>query len=260
MASAAQPFDELARDYDAEFSHTVLGGLLRGRTHAEMLRFFKPGDRLLEINCGTGEDAVFLAQQGIAVTATDASMAMTRCAQTKIDRQGLNDRVAVRHCRFDELDSALEDQRGFDGVISNFGGINCSTDLKALAAALSLRVKSEGRLFLCIMGRVVPWEWLYLGCRGKFARVRQRLSGRMPWRGMEIRYYTPAEVIDCFSPYCDPVRLCGLGFLLPPSFAKSLVARHPGFFQLLNRWETRLQSLGPIPYLSDHYMLTLKRK
>ena len=260
MSSAVQPFDELARDYDAEFSHTVLGGLLRSRTHEEMLRIFKPGDRLLEINCGTGEDAVFLAQRGMTVTATDSSTEMLQCARRKIGHMALNDRVEIRHCCFDELDAVLGGRQGFDGLLSNFGGLNCSADLAALAATLALRVKSGGYLFLCVMGRFVPWELVYLGCQGRFARVWQRIAGKTIWRGVEIRYYTPAAVIDCFSPYCEPARLSGLGFLLPPTCAKSLVARRPDFFHLLNRWETRLQSPPLFPSLSDHFLLTLQRK
>lgn len=260
MANAVQPFDELARDYDAEFSHTILGGLLRNRTHDEMLRLFKPGDHILEINCGTGEDAVFLAQRGIAVTATDDSAEMLKQAREKINHLALSDRVSIRHCGFDELASVPEDHQTFDGLVSNFGGLNCTANLEELAEKLSQRVKTGGYLFLCIMGRFVPWEWFYLGYRGKFARVWQRLRGKTLWRGMEIRYLTPAVIIDCFTPYCVLIRLNGLGFLLPPTYAKSLVARRPSFFYLLNRWEKCLQSLPCIPSLSDHFMLVLKRK
>ncbi|OGT78780.1 MAG: hypothetical protein A3I78_08165 [Gammaproteobacteria bacterium RIFCSPLOWO2_02_FULL_56_15] len=260
MSSTVQPFDELARDYDAEFSRTVLGGLLRSRTQDEMLRLFKPGDHLLEINCGTGEDAAFLAQRGIGITATDSSAEMIESARRKIGRLALQDRVEIKHCRFDDLDSVLGDHRRFDGLISNFGGLNCSTHLETLAASLSLRVKAGGYLFLCIMGRFVPWEWFDLGCRGKFARVWQRLRGKTFWRGMEISYFTPGTVIDCFSPYCDPTRVNGLGFLLPPTCAKFLVSRHPGLLHILNHWEKRLESLPFIPCLSDHFMLVLKKK
>ena len=41
-----------------------------------MHEVFPPGARILEINCGTGNDAVFLARSGMHVTATDISPMM----------------------------------------------------------------------------------------------------------------------------------------------------------------------------------------
>ncbi len=41
-----------------------------------LLRYLAPRSRLLEIGCGSGRDAAFLAEHGFAVTATDASSEM----------------------------------------------------------------------------------------------------------------------------------------------------------------------------------------
>jgi methylase of polypeptide subunit release factors len=46
---------------------------MRGLVRDIYLRNFKRGDRLLELNAGTGADAVFLAGRGIEVFATDIS-------------------------------------------------------------------------------------------------------------------------------------------------------------------------------------------
>jgi len=79
------PFDAVAERYDAEFSRTLLGGWLRERVWAELETAFPThaGARVLELGCGTGEDAIRLAQRGISVFATDVSAGMLRAAAAK---------------------------------------------------------------------------------------------------------------------------------------------------------------------------------
>ena len=48
----------------------------------------KAGERVLELNCGTGEDAVHLARRGVRVLATDNSPRMLAAARSKIARAG----------------------------------------------------------------------------------------------------------------------------------------------------------------------------
>ena len=258
--SSAQPFDALARTYDSDFTDTEIGKLLRGRTHEQMARIFTAGSELLEINCGTGEDAVFLAKLGAHIMATDESPEMINCARDKLSRVGLSDKVELKHCRFEELDSVLDKERIFDGIVSNFGGLNCAVDIGSVAKLLSERVKSGGHIFLCIMGRWTPWEWFYLGCRGKFRRIWQRIKGITVWRGRTIRYYSPGQIIQCFAPYCDISTVRGMGFLLPPTYAGTIVSRNPSLFRWLNSLEMKFESIIGIPHISDHFVLILTKR
>lgn len=81
-------FNPIAKDYDAVFSHTALGQLLRQRVwqHLGALNAVSSAKTVLELNCGTGEDAVWLAQQGWQVLATDVSDQMLAVAQAKASR------------------------------------------------------------------------------------------------------------------------------------------------------------------------------
>ena len=258
--SAGQPFDALARTYDSDFTDTEIGKLLRGRTHEQMAGLFPAGSELLEINCGTGEDAVFLAKLGAHVIATDESAEMISCARDKISRAGLSDKVELKHCRFEELDSVLDKERVFDGIVSNFGGINCSEDIVTLSVTLTQRVRSGGHIFLCIMGRWTPWEWFYLGWQGKFRRIWQRIKGITVWRGGTIRYYSPGRIIQCFAAYCDVSTVSGMGFLLPPTYAGTFVSRNPSLFRWLNSLEKKFESIIGIPHISDHFVLILTKR
>ena len=255
-----QPFDELAGNYDVEFTNTDIGRMLRGRTHQHLELIFPAGSHILEINCGTGEDAAFLAGRGVRVTATDASAEMVKVSRAKIKRLGLSDRVTAEQCRIEDLNSVLEPGQVFDGVVSNFGGLNCVDDIQVIAHSLAGRVRSGGHCFLCVMGRWTPWEWLLLGCRGELSRICRRASGKSFWRGKSIRYFTPGQLLRVFGPHFVMSKVCGLGFLLPPTYAGSLVSRYPRLFSRINVIEERCESVFGIPQLSDHFMLVLSRK
>ena len=76
----AFPFDAAAADYDASFSSSLLGGLMRRALWRRLDACFRSGDRVLELGCGTGEDAVHLARRGIEILAIDSSAAMVDAA------------------------------------------------------------------------------------------------------------------------------------------------------------------------------------
>ena len=67
---AAAPFDVLADTYDEVFTRSLIGQAQRAQVWRVLEQAFSRGQRVLEINCGTGEDALFLVRQGIAVVAS----------------------------------------------------------------------------------------------------------------------------------------------------------------------------------------------
>ena len=85
----AEPFDVAAASYDADFTETQLARWLRETVQAHLATAFGPGDHVLELGCGTGEDAIWLAQRGVRVTATDVSQSMLNVAQRKAAAAGL---------------------------------------------------------------------------------------------------------------------------------------------------------------------------
>ncbi len=253
-------FDALAEEYDRQFTHSVIGSLLRSAVQQRLCAVFNPEQSILELNCGTGEDAVFLASHGIKVLASDASVAMVKMAREKVERAELSAQVTIQHWAIEEMLDKLGTNTRFDGVLSNFGGLNCVADLQQTAKQLAVLVKSGGRLLLCLMGRWVPWEWLWYLVKRQPSKAFRRFRGYAEWQGMKIYYPSIWQVKAAFSESFIPVRVAGLGFLLPPSYAEALVARWKGLFQCLNRCERYLETMPLAPLLSDHYLLELVRK
>src|SRR5882724_3454272 len=99
----SSPFDALAADYDAAFTRSAVGTLQRRAVWRHLDAAFAPGDRVLELGCGTGEDAVHLGRRGVKVLATDASQEMVEAARRKVDAAGLAAVVEVRRLALEEL-------------------------------------------------------------------------------------------------------------------------------------------------------------
>ena len=66
-----QAYDTRASEFAARYGAADLAPL-----HRLLLAHLPPAGRLLEIGCGTGREAAFLAEHGFTVIATDASAAM----------------------------------------------------------------------------------------------------------------------------------------------------------------------------------------
>src|SRR6516162_3693544 len=80
------PFDTLADTYDQTFTFSRIGRVQREAGTREMDRGFRPGQRVLEINCGTGVDGVYLARRGVEVLACDAAPRMMAVARRRAHR------------------------------------------------------------------------------------------------------------------------------------------------------------------------------
>jgi SAM-dependent methyltransferase len=78
----------------------------------------KPGERVLDVACGTGNLAIPAAQKGAEVTAVDVAPNLVEQARERAAAAGLN-------CKFDEGDaeSLTYDNESFDTVVTMFGAM-----------------------------------------------------------------------------------------------------------------------------------------
>jgi SAM-dependent methyltransferase len=251
-------FDSLAGNYDVQFTASPLGVLLRAAVHNRLDARFAAGDRVLELACGTGEDAGHLGRRGVGVVATDASENMIERTRAKVAAAGLAGLIEAQRLAIEDLASL---SGPFDGAFSNFGGLNCVSDLTSLGRTLGDLVRPGGSVLLCVMGPLVPWEWAGFLVRGEPGKAFRRLRrGGVEWRGITVRYPTPAALRRAFAPAFRSLRLSAVGALLPPTEWEPWAARHPRLLAALARWERRLETMPPLPWLSDHYLLELKRR
>jgi SAM-dependent methyltransferase len=254
--SITDAFDDLASRYDREFSDTVLGMHMRRAVRRRCGARFTSGARVLEMNCGTGEDALWLSQRGIDVLATDLSARMVEVAQ----RKSASRASTARFVRLGWENLSTLAEGSFDGALSNFGGLNCVADLEASANALAEKLRPGATAIICLMGPLVPWEWVWFLSHGKPRTALRRLSRRgAQWRGMTIRYPSVGQTCSAFAGHFDILRIWGLGALLPPTYMEGVAARCPGIVKLLDRVERSIETLWPVPHFSDHFVIELER-
>jgi SAM-dependent methyltransferase len=258
VAAVASAFDSAATAYDVGFTRTAIGAAMRRAVWARCAAHFSPGSRILEMNCGTGEDALWLAGRGVQVLATDVSPAMLRVAAAKLEASPTPAAVRFQRLAWEDLENFTAGP--FDGVLSNFGGLNCVADLGRTARALGPKLRVGATAILCIMGPIVPWEWLWFLGHGDPAKAFRRLrrSGT-PWSGITIHYPSIAKTRRAFATEFRVSRISALGALLPPPYIEKWIGRYPRALAALDRIERRFETQWPLPHLADHYVIELQR-
>jgi SAM-dependent methyltransferase len=256
-------FDEIAREYDLAFTDTAVGRTLREIVWSRLDGTFRASQRILELGCGTGEDALHLARAGINVTATDASAGMIEIAQAKMRRlagvESIESRIEFQCLPMEDIAASFK-TRSFDGVFSNFGAINCVPDLPSLVAGLAGILTPGAALIWVVMGRRAPWEWMWYLPRGEVRRAMRRFQRNgVEWRGLRISYPTPAEMAAVLKPYFAVKRVSPLGCVLPPSYAAAWLNRSPRALTALTRLELLAQRSTALAGWSDHYILEANR-
>ena len=230
---------------------------MRAAVWARCAARFRPGFRILEMNCGTGEDACWLASQGMQVVATDISPRMIEVAQRKLAGRPKNHAVQFRTLAWEQLGRLQE--APFDGMLSDFGGLNCVADLHGAAGSLATTLRPGAVAILCIMGPRVPWEWLWFLARGRPGAAFRRLHRRREWSGIAVHYPSITTTVKAFAPNFRLLRVGAIGALLPPPYTEGTLRRYPRLLATLERLERRWENRWPLPQLADHYLLELER-
>lgn len=253
-------FDALAMDYDADFTDSIIGGMLRDDVHGLLEGVWWEGDTVLEIGCGTGADALWLTERGVKVCATDVSEGMRTVTRAKLGAG-----CDVRHLDLNDLPTVWEGG-GYDGVLSNFGAMNCAEDLGAVSDWLAMRTRPDGQLVLVIMARYCLWEALWYGLRGDWETARRRWSGVWHFKGANdmtgivVRYPTVGTVRGAFGRHFDVERVMPLGFGLPPTAIYGVIEKRPRWLRLLRGVEKWAQKRAWLANVSDHYVIVLKKR
>jgi ubiquinone/menaquinone biosynthesis C-methylase UbiE len=254
-------FDGLAETYDDQFTETHIGRWLRGRVHARLNLHWAAGDHVLELGCGTGEDARHLAAQGIQVTATDASEKMLNIARMKNQHTPL---ATFHHLDLANLSDDAFDNGTFSGAFSNFGVLNCLPEWESLAAWLAVRIKPGGKVGLGVMSPYCVWEMAWHGAHLHFRRATRRLRKGTKFsveasRELTIHYPTPRRLTRDFSQWFKRTHIEGLGLFLPTSETFGVVEKRPRLLNVLTGLESRFAPLPSLAAFADHYWIEFER-
>jgi ubiquinone/menaquinone biosynthesis C-methylase UbiE len=261
-SAAGAAFDRIALDYDRIFTDSLIGRAQRNAVWRVLTRTFKKKDNILELNCGTGEDAMFLASNDISVFACDASRQMIARAEHRLRKMSIGVPLFFRELSTERI-GELHPETQFDGALSNFSGLNCIADLEAVAASLASLVTQGGRLVLCFSTRFCLIEILYFLAVGQWRKAVRRCSGstqvKLGNARFTVYYPTIRRIRRAFAADFRLYSCTGIGVTLPPSYLEGWARAHPALFRILRRLETPLAKLPILRSTGDHVLLCFEK-
>ena len=260
FSTIAEAFSRTAEKYDSFADDHPHLTRMRNKVYDHISCLLPRGSRILELNAGTGTDAVALAQRGYFIHATDLASGMLERAREKVSQLGLGSQITVQQCSFTELDQVQG--APFDAVFSDLGGLNCIPDLSPVIRQLPQVLKPGGLVTWVLMPPICLWEMAEI-FRGHFRLAFRRLSRggtRSHLEGLhfDVYYFKPRQVLTWFGDDYDCLALEGLSVITPTAESKNLAKEHPRLYRTLSWLDDRLAVRSPWREWGDFYILSLR--
>lgn len=252
-------FDVAAQNYDSDFTHTEIGKLQRHLVYENLQKHLKNSATILEINCGTGEDAIWLANQNFEVMATDISEKMIAIAKAKTNLANLNFKVL-------DINHINQETKKYDLLFSNFGGLNCltNTELQTFFKSASEIISEKGKISLVIMPKNTIWEQFYFltkfDFKNVFRRKKEIVFANVDGEKVETYYYNPKDIVHLCQANFEIIAVKPIGFFIPPSYLEPFFKNKKRFLKGLDFLENRIKNWSILSKYADHYIITLQKK
>lgn len=253
-------FDLHAVRYDEEFESSESARTQRKKILDLVTSLVPTPSSILDMNCGTGTDAIFLATKGHDVLGIDISRNMILHATRK-----LGDRRNVRFrqhsfCNLHDLGEAK-----FDLVLSNFGGLNCTNDLPTITAQVSFVLRPGGCFVAVVMPPFSPWHFAAALLRGQLSgalerAVDHRQNAVMGPESFSVTYHSARELTRALQPTFRRVTLFSLNTISPPPNARRFVRRFPVVSHALRALDERFGSIPLYRCMGDHYAAVFRKE
>jgi ubiquinone/menaquinone biosynthesis C-methylase UbiE len=262
---AAAAFSKQALVFDSYDASNTIIRYKRLRVREHVMSILPPESNILELNAGTGEDAIFFARLGHRVHATDIAEGMQTKLREKVRNAGLEQQVTAELCSFTALEE-LRDKGPYDLIFSNFAGLNCTRELDKVLRSFPELLKPGGLVTLVILPPWSLWEML-LVFKGQFRTAFRRWrAGRKgapaQVEGVHFRcwYYSPSFVIRTMKKSFELLQLEGLCTIVPPSYIEQFAERHATAFRRLREREDRWKDKWPWRSIGDYYIISLRKR
>ena len=256
-------FDAVAADYDRREADNPIMQLMRSRSLAMLESTFPNGAKLLDVGCGTGTEAIWLAKRRRNVFAVDSSPQMLEVLSRRAATAEVQ--VSTRLLRAGDLLTLVNElgEGSFDGAYSSFGALNTEPVLEPPLTALSHLVRPGGRIVLSVMNRwcVAEIALLVAGGRAQHALRRARSSLRVAVGSnfTEVRYPSWRQLRHALDARFRVVSLQALPLLLLP-YAWPALSAHPRLYKAVSRLDGILAPRRPFAWLGDHLVVVAERR
>lgn len=257
----SRAFSKQSFVFDEMDNANPLSEYFRSIYRQEVNSYIKPNSNILELNCGTGIDAIYFANKAHHILATDISPLMIDKLNIKIQNQHLERSLETMICSYHELDKL--NKKKFDYILSNFGGLNCTNQLNTVLSQFSSLLNEDGKITLALMPKICPWELIMVfkaKFKTAFRRWSKRTTAHIEGEYFYCYYYNPNYVINCLRKDFKLISLKGVFITVPPEFYHGFVERYPKLFFFLSWVDSKISKIFPFNYCCDHYIITLQKK
>lgn len=262
--TVARGFDAIAARYDDLVEANPLHHSMREHSLRWLEEAFTPGERVLEVGCGLGTEAIHLGERGVEVVATDVSPAMVAGARRRVQAAGQEGQVTVLRAAAGELDAIAHDER-FDGAFASFGPLNCEPDLRAALESIAVQLKPAAPFLASLVSRPCISELAYGASVFHFRKAFRRMSavvdidlyGAGP---VSVRAYSESEARTALAPWFTIRKLEGLLVALPPPYTVRAWERLDAVHRPVEWLDRHLRHTWPFRGLGDHLHIWATRR
>jgi ubiquinone/menaquinone biosynthesis C-methylase UbiE len=256
----ARAFGTLAPDYDAIFDPNVVIRRLRHDLYETIRCLVAPPAKILDINCGTGTDALHLASEGYTTVGLDVTEPMIVEARRK--SMG-STRASFVHTSYDDLDALPEN--AFDLVLSNFGGLNCTGNLRTVASHVAKRLKPDCYFVAVLMPSFSLWETCAYIARAQFKHAFRRMKAggaiaEFNGHPFRVHYFTPSNAAQQLEELFVVRDVYAWNVLTPPPHAWRIAEAFPTLTSWLERLDHLICRLPMFRSMGDHYVMVLQKR
>jgi ubiquinone/menaquinone biosynthesis C-methylase UbiE len=261
---AGEAFDKQSIVFDELFSANQIVQYKRERVRSHIISIINPSSSILELNAGTGDDAIYFASLGHSIHTTDLSVGMQKIRCQKIQASGFEDKISDECCSFTQLEN-LKQQGPYDHIFSNFGGLNCTNDLAKVLDSFEGLLKRKGTITLVIMPKFSIWEFGLL-FKGKWKTAFRRFSGKKGTpahiEGVHFTcwYYNPSFVLRHLRKNYELLELETLCHFVPPSFMENFPVKYSQIYSKLKSIERRWGKSWPWNRMGDYFIISLRKR
>jgi ubiquinone/menaquinone biosynthesis C-methylase UbiE len=259
--SAHEAFSAQAEKFDDYSAQNTLTNYCREEVYKVAEQFLYSPSSILELNCGTGIDAFYFSAQGHTILATDGAEGMIEKLGSKLRGKDTHRSITPLLLAFENIDQ-LHPQK-FDFIYSNFGGLNCTPDLKNVLNALPGLLTDKGKALLVIMPRFCWWEILH-AIKGNFKLAFRRFKKNgtdayVENKVFKTHYYSPGYIQEALLGKMKVVHLQGLCTIVPPEYMFEKIVRFPKLFKFFKKLENKWSKSFLFRSTGDYFILVLEK-
>ncbi len=252
-------FSKAASIYDERIQANFINVNIRDKEIETVVKRYVPGWRVLEIGCGTGEEArKVIDATGCELTCIDVAKGMIEFASNKMVKFGLSNKFKGLKLPASSLGSV----GGKFGIVYSFNGaLNNEPLLSKFFQALDEVVETGGYFIVSVRNRLslgeILVDLLRLNPDSFFKRISGEMSVEVAGNGVKSHYFYNSEFLKQVPSSFKLTQMRGLGIFMIPSFHEKIVTE--GARNLLSRLEKAFVDFPVFNHFGDETLFVFKK-